>query len=150
MRRIRAENLRQLDRIAQEQRATLSEAFPPEERLALPEAFAELIKAIALDPYDPILWNLKSGWCYYLGQYSESVESADRAIQLRPHRYSRPWIIKASSLWYLKRDTEALSYAREALKQAEESQGEFTDDIDRAHELIRLILTPRRTRHSRS
>ena len=143
--RSRAEKLRGLDRVAETQRETLSEAFPPEERLALHEALAAIEKAIALDPYDAVLWNLKSAWCNALERYSESVESADRAIQLRPQRYPRPWINKALSLWPLGRDAEALACAQEALRQAEEMADEFPDDIERARNFVQCFSVPRET-----
>jgi len=122
LRKQRAMSLRQLDMAASQRREGLGEAFPPDERLALQSAFEELERAIALDEYDPALWNYGSAWCVLLRRYDDAVRFADRAIALRPHHYPRPFINKAQALWELKRHQEALECARTGLAEAEGSE----------------------------
>jgi len=143
VRRVRAQNIRSLDAKEEAYRNTIMEAFPPEERLALHEALAELERALALDEYDPELWNLKAAWCYLLGRFSEAIEFADKAIELRPLGYPKPYHNKAAALRGLKRDKEALECAHESLKQAE-SNNEL-DDIERSHKMIEDFSIPLQT-----
>lgn len=138
-RRGRAQSLRALDAEEHRHRETLREAFPPDERLALYEALKELEKAIALDEYDPELWNLKSAWCYLLGKHEEAIVCADKAIELRPINYPKPYQNKANAFWGLKKDKEALSFAKEALKHAEGCKS--AADIAQAKEIVSAYST---------
>jgi len=142
-RRVRAQSLRALDAEEQRYRETILEFFPPDERLALHEALAELDQAIALDEYDPELWNLKSAWCWFLLRYEEAVDYADRAIGLRPFNYAKPYMNKANALWAQGKEVEALAYAQETLRHAELSN--LIDDIDKARAMVRDFSTKRIT-----
>ncbi len=142
-RRGRAQSIRELDTAEHRHRETLMEAFPTEERLALHEALKELEKAIALDVYDPELWNLKSAWCYLLGQHEEAIVCADKAIELRPINYPKPYQNKANAYWGLKKDKEALVFAKEALKHAEGCKS--AADIAQTKEIVRAYSTPQTT-----
>lgn len=113
--------LRQLDAESSNRREAVGERFPPEERLALHRALEELDRALGMDKYDATLWNYRSAWCHLLERYRESIDAADEAIRLRPHRYPRPYINKAQSLWALERDQEALECAKEGLRQTKGS-----------------------------
>ena len=62
LRGARMGSLRELDKAAEASRGTRGEGFPPDERLALHEAMAELEIALSLDPEDYMLWNFKSAW----------------------------------------------------------------------------------------
>jgi tetratricopeptide (TPR) repeat protein len=141
-RRIRAEWLRQLDQTELYQRESMSEAFPPDERLSLHEAVTEIERALALDPYDAVLWNLKAVWCNQLGRHSEALRCADQAIALSRH-YPRPWINKASALWALRRDAEALACAHETLKHTKTGSSEFQHDAEEAGRMIQRYSAPR-------
>jgi tetratricopeptide (TPR) repeat protein len=138
----RAEWLRTLDRVEQQQRATLGEQYLPEDRIALAEAVAENERALAADPHDARQWNSRSAWLQWLGRHEESLAAADRALELRPSGYSRPWMNKASCYFELKRDAEALECARRALDIAKGAGPEFADDVDHATRLIASL--PRR------
>lgn len=118
LRRRRAQTLRQLDSAAEASRSRLGETFPPEERLALLEAVAELQTALQLDPWDAELWNLRSAWCIKLDRFDEALSDAERASELRPHQYLKPFINKAHALAGLGRHAEAQACARQALEQA--------------------------------
>ncbi|MBK9681527.1 MAG: hypothetical protein IPO69_22175 [Saprospiraceae bacterium] len=125
--RVRAENLRALDRSAENRLAFLGEQFLPEDRLALKEALIELDKAmIEGSPayYDPELWNLRSAWAYLMQQYEQTISFADHAIELRPIAYALPHLNKSFALWELKRKDQAMKCIQDALKQAEESKNE--------------------------
>ncbi len=140
-RRGRSQCLRALDAEAHQSHETIMESFPPEERLALHEALAELDKAIFLDEYDSEIWNLKSAWCYLLGRHEEAIQCADMAIRQRPFNYPKPYINKAGAFWELRRDSDALVCAQEALKQAENCHS--TADITQARKMIEDYSTPR-------
>ena len=84
-RRVRAQCLRSLDDIAHRYRRTINESFPPDERLALLEALAELDKAISIEEYDAELWNLKSAWKILMQENEAALHCADKAIELRPY-----------------------------------------------------------------
>lgn len=142
-RRGRAQSIRELDATEHHHRQTLMEAFPTEERLALREALKELEKTIALDEYDPELWNLKSAWCYLLGQHEEAILSADKAIELRPINYPKPYQNKANAFWELKKDKEAFAFAKKALKHAEGCN--FAADIAQAKEIVKAYSTQRKS-----
>ena len=144
VRLLRAECLRQLDRAEEHQRRQNGEVFPPADRLALLEAVEELDRALKIEPYDAKMWNFKAAWCNGLQRHSESIACADRAISLRPLRYSRPWVNKATALYALRRDEEALECARRALSEATASGGEFEDDVAEATRQIELYSEPRR------
>lgn len=138
----RALYLRFLDSEAQNQRNSSGESFPPDERLALQEAVTEINKCLALDQYDATLWNYKSAWSTLLGQYNESISAANKAIELRPHNYSRPHLNKAQALWALNQEHKALASAREALRQVQ-AHGQPAIDAEKALALInRLSKTP--------
>jgi tetratricopeptide (TPR) repeat protein len=139
LRSVRAECLRALDSAVSRQRETRMEAFQPEERLTLREALAEVERGLVVNEYESELWNLKSAWCTLLERHEEAIKCADRALELRPHRYPKPFINKARALRSLKRGEEALKCAREALKQAE---GGEPKDIALAREMIDLYSTP--------
>ncbi len=140
IRRNRAQQLRQLDLHAQNQRQLRGELFPGNERLALQAALMEIEHALALDEYDPELWNLKSAWCVLLGSQEEALKCANKALTLRPHRYAKPLLNQATALWKLSRREEALTAAREALAQAQESA-----DAQHAQELIEIYSQNRET-----
>jgi tetratricopeptide (TPR) repeat protein len=132
----RAEWLRTLDRVEQQQLATLGEQYPPEDRIALAEAVAENERALAVDPHDARLWNFRSAWLQWLGRHEEGLAAADRAIKLRPSGYSRPWMNKASCYFELKRDVDAHECARRALEIAKGAGPEYADDVEHANRLI--------------
>ena len=139
----RSEWLRMLDRTEEQQRATMSELYPPEDRIALSEAVAENARALAADPYDARLWNFRAAWLRSLGKHEEALAAADTALELRPSGYSRPLMNKAFIYFELKRDSEALEYARHALEIATEAGSEFADDTAHATQLIGRL--PQRT-----
>lgn len=118
LRRHRAQTLRQLDAAAETFRSRLWEIFPPEERLALLEAVTELEKALGLDQWDPELWNLRSAWFIKLDRFDEALSDAEKAIELRPHHYHKPFINKAHALEGLERYEQARACAREAIEKA--------------------------------
>jgi tetratricopeptide (TPR) repeat protein len=134
-RRVRAQSIRALDAEEQRHRDAGLEHFPPDERLALFEALSEIERAIGLDEYDPELWNLKSAWLSYITRYEESIRCAERSISLRPYKYAKPYMNKANVLWAMGRDSEALLYAQETLKQAESSG--LVEDIDKARNMVK-------------
>ena len=142
VRRERAQCLRTLDGEANRSRQTFQEAFPAEERLTLHEAVAELERALSLDEYDAELWNLKSAWCCLLGQHEEAIRCADRAVELRPSHYPKPFQNRANALWGLERYKEALECAQEALSQAESSKS--AEDVAQARKIIEAYSTPPR------
>jgi len=141
LRRVRAECLRLLDLAASRQRETRMEAFLPEERLALLEAITEINRALSIDEYDAELWNLKSAWCALLERHEDAIICADRALELRPYHYPKPYINKAKALRALKRGEEALKCAQVALIHAE---GGEPNDVALAHEIIEMYSTPQR------
>lgn len=134
-RRVRAQNLRALDAEEQRHREAGLEYFPPDERLALSEALAEIDRAIGLDEYDAELWNLKAAWLSFLARNEEAISCADRSISLRPYGYAKPYMNKANVLWALGNDCEALACAQETLKQAELSG--LVEDIDKARNMVK-------------
>jgi hypothetical protein len=120
----------------------MGEQYLPEDRIALAEAVAENERALAADPHDARLWNFRSVWLQCLGRHEEALAAADRALELRPFGYPRPWMNKAFTYFEMKRDGEALEWAQRALKIAKEAGPEFADDVDHATRLIALL--PRR------
>lgn len=114
IRRLRAQNLRFLDKQAEDARAMSCEGFPADERLCLYEALLELDRAIAIDGYDAELWNLRSAWCILLGRNSEAVDATDRAIALRPSGYPKPYINKSVALHKLNQNDAARTAAAHA------------------------------------
>lgn len=136
-RRQRAQQLRRLDIQAEGQRKSMGEDFPPPDRLALAEALTEIDRALALDEYDAELWNLKSAWCSLARRYEDSILCADRAIELRPEGYPRPYENKANSLWHLGRPAEARACAEAGIRQAE--IGRCEDQIGGFKDLIQAI-----------
>jgi tetratricopeptide (TPR) repeat protein len=139
---MRAEWLRRLDLMEQQQRATMGEQYPPEDRLALDEAVAENERALAADPHDARLWNFRAAWLQSLGKHEEALAAADKALELRPVGYSRPWMNRASIYFDLKRDDEALDCARRARDIATAAGPEFADDVAAATRLMGML--PRR------
>lgn len=142
VRRARAQTLRMLDSEAAHRWETMVEAFPPDERLALAEAIAEIDRAITLDEYDAELWNLKSAWCCLMERYEESLACADRAIELRPEGYCRPHQNKALSLWRLSKREEALACTQEALRQAK-SRGQ-QEEIPQLNRMLKDMTISQR------
>ncbi len=132
----RAMELRALDRDSQLQSEAFNESIPPEERITLHAALSELARTITLDPYDSELWNYQSAWQFLAARYTESLESAERAIQLRPHGYPRPWVNKAMALRVMGRGSEALGCARKALSIAETSDQEYRLELDDIQRLV--------------
>lgn len=98
LRKGRAIALRQLDKAAAESRDTRGEGFPPEERLSLRDAVAELGRAIELDPEDHMLWNFQSAWMIQLCRWDEAIVAADKALSLAPEGYVKPLTNKAFAL----------------------------------------------------
>jgi tetratricopeptide (TPR) repeat protein len=141
-RRNRAQCLRALDREAHQYRESIREDFNPAERLALHEAVAEIERAIGIDESDAELWNLKSAWCLFLNRIEEAVESAERAIELRPFHYPKPYTNKAVALAHLGKNSEALACVRKALEEAEKSAS--AADAAQARRLIDDFTTPSR------
>jgi tetratricopeptide (TPR) repeat protein len=142
LRRGRAQSLRSLDSEAHHYRETIMEDFPPEERLALHEALEELDRSISLDEYDAELWNLKSAWSIIIGKYEDAVRYADKAINLRPFHYPKPYHNKAAALWKLNRREEALNCAHESLKHAESIKS--VADIKMSNNMIKDFSTKRK------
>ncbi|OGL44641.1 MAG: hypothetical protein A2161_07845 [Candidatus Schekmanbacteria bacterium RBG_13_48_7] len=139
-RRMRAQSLRALDAAAHQFRENNFESFPPDERLALQEAFIELDQAIALDEYDAELWNLKSAWSLFLEKYESAIEFADKAISLRSHNYPKPHTNKANAYHCMKKDKEALKCANEALEQAKQCKS--IEDMTQIQNVIRAYSRP--------
>jgi tetratricopeptide (TPR) repeat protein len=135
----RALRLRFLDAEAQQLRGF--EAFPPDERLALKESLREMKCLLACDPYDAEAWNYKAAWCGLLELHEEAIAAADQAIALRPHRYARPKVNKAYSLYQKGNQTEAVSAIAEALRDAELENS--ADEIAQARELHTRYSSPR-------
>jgi len=142
-RRGRAQILRLLDEEAEKKYETRCETFPPKERLSLHEAMNEIDRAISLDKYDPELWNLKAAWNCLLEQYKKAISCADRAIELRPYNYPKPYQNKANALWNLNEHTEALVCARIALKQAQDCNS--LNDVEIAKLWIEICSNPVQT-----
>ncbi|MCK4824526.1 hypothetical protein KA005_52730, partial [bacterium] len=142
LRRGRAQSLRSLDQEAHHYRETIMENFPPEERLALHEALEELDRAISIDEFNAELWNLKSAWNNLMGENEVSVRYADKAINLRPFHYPKPYHNKAAALWKLNRREEALDCARESLKYAESDK--LLADIKISNNMIKDFSTKRK------
>jgi hypothetical protein len=141
-RRSRAECLRALDVRAHQHRETMAEHCPPEERLALLEALAEIDRALACDEYDAELWNFKAAWSYLLARPEEAIRCASRSIELRPNNYAKPWTNKAAALWRLGRGEEALGCAQEALRQA--AAVGSAPEIEQQTRMIRDFSDPQR------
>jgi len=133
-RKVRAQCLRALDKEASLKRTSQFEEFPPDERLALHHAIAEIDRALLLDEYDAELWNFKSAWCNMIERYEEAIQYANKAIGLRPHKYPKPHINKGVALFKQKRFREACTCFEEALKHAEGTL--FLSDVQLAKELI--------------
>jgi tetratricopeptide (TPR) repeat protein len=142
-RRKRAQCIRELDRRAVLQRESMGEAFPPDERIALQEAMAEVDSALKIDGEDAVLQTLKSAWCVDLGRYQEALHHAKLAIGLRPHSYAKPWFNQANALWQLGLTDDTRRSAQEALRQAQDA-GEARD-IEQAKEMIQAYSRPRKT-----
>jgi tetratricopeptide (TPR) repeat protein len=136
-RRLRAQALRALDEKSGIARSQVDHFIPPEERLSLHEALAELDCAIQVDPADAELWNLRSAWCILLGRYEEAVEAADRAIELRPSQYAKPFHNKARALFEKGDASGALVCAKRAQKEAEAAAS--VSDVDNAKTLLAEI-----------
>ncbi len=113
VRKQRAMSLRALDAAAEKVRQP--EQTPPAERVMLNEAMLELGRAIEMDEYDATLWNYRSAWSALLLRDEEAIQYADRAIELRPEGYDRPFHNKAVALWRLGRLAEAQETARQAV-----------------------------------
>jgi Flp pilus assembly protein TadD len=136
VRKVRAQCLRALDKEASLKRTSQFEEFPPDERLTLHQAIAEIDRALLLDEYDPELWNFKSAWCNMMERYEESIQCANKAIELRPHHYPRPHNNKGDVFLKQKKYREAHKCAEEALKLAEGT--EFLSDIKLAERIIQV------------
>jgi tetratricopeptide (TPR) repeat protein len=140
LRRARAEILRGLDKVASQQFESRLERFSPQERLALAEAVAEIDRVLALDEYSEKDWNFKSGWCYLLGRYEDSISAADHAIQLSPEGYHRPYLNKSQSLMRLHRIDEARECAQKARQIAEQSaSSEITAEIPMIDQILSAL-----------
>jgi tetratricopeptide (TPR) repeat protein len=133
-RRIRAQSLRQLDKLAAARRRRLGEHFAPEERPALQDAVKEIVQILVLDEYDPEMWNYKSAWQTLLGDYEDAISAAETAIKLRPHNYPKPYVNKANALLKQGRKSAAIGVAHEAIKEAKKVQ--LQDDIALAQGII--------------
>jgi len=114
----RAMTLRALDAAAERRHQTRGEMLPPQERVALLEALAEMERLIAADGYEAQYWNYKSAWCVLLRRPQDAILAAERAIALRPSNYPRPYLNIAASHWMLGRDAEALATVRLAATHA--------------------------------
>ena len=139
VRKNRAQLLRQLDRRAAETREMLGEHFPPEERMALQGAVEEIERALALEDSDAELWNFHAAWCMLLRRNDEAMQSADKAIALRPHGYAKPWINKAIVLLHLGRFDDVRQCGQEAARQAEAAG--LDADLRPARELASITRT---------
>lgn len=141
----RAESLIALNSEAHMLRESFMEASLIEEHGALELAIKELDMALSDEygAYDLNLWLRKSAMCDIIGRFEESIICANHAIDLQPFDNPDPWEIKAGALWKLHRDSEALSAAKEELKQAEKMHS--TADIARAQDAMKIISTPRQT-----
>ena len=134
LRKGRAQLLRQLDLSEAQLRETMAEDYPAEERLALSEGLAELDKILVLDEWDSEMWNFKSAWSLLLRNFPQAVACADRAIELRPDGYCRPYHNKATALWEMGKRDEALVSLEIALHQAEISSQ--PEEIERLKPLL--------------
>ncbi|RJP54063.1 MAG: hypothetical protein C4583_03475 [Anaerolineaceae bacterium] len=139
VRKHRAQFLRQLDRRAAETREMLLENFPPEERLALQCAVEEMERTLVLEDSDAELWNFHAAWCMLLRRNDEAMQSADKAIALRPHGYVKPWINKAIVLLHLERFDDVRQCGQEAARQAEAAG--LDADLRQAQQLASIKRT---------
>lgn len=139
LRRPRAQWIRELDKRHQQQREACREAFPAEERLALHEAVNELDRSITIDPYDAELWNLKAAWMNLLEHYSDALQAATRAIEIRDP-YAKAHINAGTALVGLGRQVEGLQQIEEAVRQATAS-GDHRD-LDQAQTLRQAFGNP--------
>jgi tetratricopeptide (TPR) repeat protein len=139
-RRVRAKNLRELDKTAANRRLGLLEPLQPDERLALKDAVAEMTEVLRLDEYDPEMWNFKAAWCVLLQRFDEAEICADRALSLRPHGYPKPLVNKANSRLKQKKYGEALDLAEQALRVAQGTQ--YLSDIPLVQGIIKQATHP--------
>ncbi|MBK9681520.1 MAG: hypothetical protein IPO69_22140 [Saprospiraceae bacterium] len=133
LRRVRAECLRALDMATSKLRETRMEAYLPDERITLIEAVIEIDRELEIDEYDAESWNLKSAWCAILERNEDAINCANRALELRPNNYLKPYINKAKALRGMRKNSEALRCAQEALKHANGSEPE---DLALVNEII--------------
>lgn len=130
-RRLRADCLRKVDLMAERERESLGEAIPPNDRVALKAAKRELDKVIEIDEYDAEVWNLKAAWSSLLHDYDEAIESAEKALELRPHGYAKAHHNKANALFHLGRIDEAIASVEEGLRKAEASGDDGDVELSR-------------------
>lgn len=141
MRRERAQRIRLIDLRDQEKREARREWYPPEERLALHQAMAELEQVLSLDVYDPEVWNLKSAWQNLMEQYEAALGAANRALELR-NPYPKALINAATAQYRLGRWHEARISAEEALRQA--SSLDDPSDFEQAEVVAAAYSAPPR------
>lgn len=134
MRRFRAVWLRALDRSEEQQRAVMCERFAAADRLALHAAVEEMCRVVELDAYDAEAWNFLSAWYLLLERYADAIDAADKAIDLRPNGYAKPWTNKITALGCLKRESEAHELCQRALDEAMASG--VQDDIKMSRDLL--------------
>ncbi len=139
MRRYRAQRLRSLDARAEETRTAICEWYSAEERIVLDEALEELERAIALNPYDPELWNLKAAWLNLLDRSNEALSAANKAAELR-NPYPKAHINAALALYRLGRYEEARIRINTALQQARDLHD--PSDTEQAERLARVCSRP--------
>jgi len=137
VRRTRAGALRELDKAAERSRSARGEGFPPEERVALSEAIAELDRALELDPEDHMLWNFRCAWVHLLGREDEAIEAAEKALSLCPSGYLKPLTNKALALASKGRKDEARTLAARALEAAKKMGQAGRADQELAESLLR-------------
>jgi tetratricopeptide (TPR) repeat protein len=140
VRKTRAKCLRELDKNVADRRKALLEYLPPQERLSLGKAVAEMEEIIKLDEFDPEMWNFKSAWCSLLHRFDEADACADRALELRPHGYPKPILNKCDIRLKLKKYEEALALAKRALEIARNSS--YKSDIPIAQGIIQRATHP--------
>jgi tetratricopeptide (TPR) repeat protein len=149
LRRARMGALRELDKVASNSRNTRGENYPPEERLTLHEAMAEMEQALSLDPEDHTLWNFKSAWLYLLNKPEEAIVAADRALALCPVGYVKPHHNKALIYAQMKKWDEARRNAEKALDEAQKLGEEGLADRELAQRFLADMDTPELSDHQK-
>ena len=145
LRTARYHALRQLDKVAESSRKIRGEGTPPNERLALKYAMAEINNLVSIESNNHMFWNEKTAWHILLREFSQALSSADRAIELCPHSYYKPKINKATALVGLERKDEALCIAKEVLESLKHTENITSDNkIDKklAETIIHDLSNP--------